>query len=418
MSGAEPRGSGDLGSFTSFTWPFRRRETDGSSLRRSRCRHRRGCGLSRQAQHEQRAAFGRPRGPHRAAVPHRDLPHDGQPEPGPGHRPCARSTGRSGRTPAADPASAMPGPASATSSTHRPRVERPHLHPDRPAWRAPLGGVVEQIQHRAFQRGRVTDERPRHQRRVELDVARPSSTRSSARDDHVGELQRLVDDLRRVLPRQLDQVAHQRRQLRDLRLQVVEDLGAIRLGQRRRPGFARPRSAAPGSSASTSAGVRSSWPASATSRRCCSWDAASAPSMSLKLAVSRASSSEPSTGIGRSSPVAATRSVASVSCCTGRRPVRATATPASAAIATPTPPIVGRATRAGSALAGVASSRCADHERAPLPGGHGDHPVRTTGPRSAVRTDDSASPRATSSSSSPAAAPWPSPRADWARPFS
>ena len=45
-----------------------------------------------------------------------------------------------------------------------------------------------------------------------------------------------MHDRRRVLPCQLDQVAHQRRQLRDLRLQVLEDLGAVRLGQRRRPG--------------------------------------------------------------------------------------------------------------------------------------------------------------------------------------
>ena len=41
---------------------------------------------------------------------------------------------------------------------------------------------------------------------------------------------------RRVLPCQLDQVADQRRQLRDLRLHVVEDLGAVRLGQRRSAG--------------------------------------------------------------------------------------------------------------------------------------------------------------------------------------
>ena len=78
-------------------------------------------------------------------------------------------------------------------------------------------------------------------------------------------------------------------------------------------------------------GVRSSCPASATSRRCRSMDDDSAASIALKLLVRRAISSPPVTGIGRRSPVRATRSVAEISRSTGRSPARAIATPVSAA---------------------------------------------------------------------------------------
>ena len=103
--------------------------------------------------------------------------------------------------------------------------------------------------------------------------------------------------------------------------------------------------------------------------------------------MSRASSSEPSTGIGRSSPVAATRSVASVSCCTGRRPVRATADPASAASATPTPPIAGSATPSRVSTARVASSRCPITSARPCPASTATTRYCTR-PSVAVRTDD------------------------------
>ena len=109
--------------------------------------------------------------------------------------------------------------------------------------------------------------------------------------------------------------------------------------------------------------------------------------MSLKLAVSRASSSEPSTGMGRSSPVAATRSVASVSCCTGRRPVRATAAPASAASATPdAADRRQRDAEPGQHGAGGVEP-LPDHQRAALPASTATTRYCTR-PSVAVRTDD------------------------------
>ena len=85
-------------------------------------------------------------------------------------------------------------------------------------------------------------------------------------------------------------------------------------------------------------GVRSSWPASATSWRCRSREADSAASIALKAVASRAISSLPSTSIGSSCSVRAMSSAASVSRRTGRRPLRATAHPASAAVTTPNSP--------------------------------------------------------------------------------
>ena len=85
-------------------------------------------------------------------------------------------------------------------------------------------------------------------------------------------------------------------------------------------------------------GVRSSCPASVTSRAWRSRDSASARSIMLNASVSRASSSLPNTGMGRRSSVRATRSAASVSRPTGRSPVRVTMPPATAATATPIPP--------------------------------------------------------------------------------
>ena len=76
-------------------------------------------------------------------------------------------------------------------------------------------------------------------------------------------------------------------------------------------------------------GVRSSWPASATSRGWRSRDAASARSIVLNASVSRASSSVPSPGWVADRRCAATRSAAAVSRSTGRRPVRATGRPRS-----------------------------------------------------------------------------------------
>ena len=113
-----------------------------------------------------------------------------------------------------------------------------------------------------------------------------------------------LDDLREVdlpparpgpgsLAGQLGEVADQRGELLDLELHVVEQLG---------PGLG--RTARPGRSAWVSrsrlvrsevSGVRSSWPASATSWRCRSREADSAASIALNARASRAISSLPST---------------------------------------------------------------------------------------------------------------------------
>ena len=85
-------------------------------------------------------------------------------------------------------------------------------------------------------------------------------------------------------------------------------------------------------------GVRSSCPASATSRRCRSREAATAASIALNAVASRAISSSPSTGSGARSSVRAISSTASVRRRTGRRPLRATAQPAAAAPTTPARP--------------------------------------------------------------------------------
>ena len=109
--------------------------------------------------------------------------------------------------------------------------------------------------------------------------------------------------------------------------------------------------------------------------------------MSLKLWVSRASSSEPSTGIGRRSPVAATRSVGRRSAARpGRSPARATATPASAASTTPIPPTIGSASPSLVEHLLRRLQPLRDHQRLPGPGLHGHHAVRARRRRCAVRT--------------------------------
>ena len=85
-------------------------------------------------------------------------------------------------------------------------------------------------------------------------------------------------------------------------------------------------------------GVRSSWPASATSRRCRSRDAASEASIWLNADASRATSSSPSTWIGASRSVRAMSSAAAVSRRTGRSPLRATPQPATPAVMMPAMP--------------------------------------------------------------------------------
>ncbi len=85
-------------------------------------------------------------------------------------------------------------------------------------------------------------------------------------------------------------------------------------------------------------GVRSSWLASATSRRCRSREAPSASSIWLKAVASRATSSSPSIRSGVRSSVSAIRSTECVRRRTGRSPLRATIQPAISAASTPSAP--------------------------------------------------------------------------------
>ena len=83
-------------------------------------------------------------------------------------------------------------------------------------------------------------------------------------------------------------------------------------------------------------GVRSSWDASATSWRCARVDSSSAPSIVLKLAASRLSSSVPSTSMrSERSWVSETRSTVVVRRVTGVSAARATTSPSPAAITIP-----------------------------------------------------------------------------------
>ena len=122
--------------------------------------------------------------------------------------------------------------------------------------------------------------------------------------DELGQVDRLDHVGQRLVAGQLDQVADQRGQLLDLGVHVVEQLGP------RLAAAARRRSASTWLSRSRLvrsevSGVRSSWPASATSWRCRSREAASAASIWLNAVASRAISSSPSTGSGRRSSVRA-----------------------------------------------------------------------------------------------------------------
>ena len=143
----------------------------------------------------------------------------------------------------------------------------------------------------------LTDHPPR--RRGDVERRRPGRagvTRSTARDDDVGEVERLRRARQRLVAGELDEVADQRRQLLDLGGDVVEDLVALLCCMPPR------RSAWASSSRLVRrlvSGVRSSCPASTTSRRCRSREACSAASILLNDVARLASSSSPVTAIGR-----------------------------------------------------------------------------------------------------------------------
>ena len=102
-----------------------------------------------------------------------------------------------------------------------------------------------------------------------------NSTRCAPRDpldgpgDDVGQVDRLAHRRRRVLAGQLDEVADQLAELGHLRAYVAEHLGAVGAGQATRASATRWSSWASRSRLVRRlvSGVRSSWPASATSAR-------------------------------------------------------------------------------------------------------------------------------------------------------
>ena len=200
--------------------------------------------------------------------------------------------------------------------------------------RAPLGGVVEQVGQGALEGGGVALDVPR----VGVDLERQRRARGGGPGPPPGRGPRAARRCRS--PR-----AWARR-------------GPARPGRRR--GWSAPRAgrgrrssssarASSGSEApawvsssmlvrSEVSGVRSSWPASATSRRCRSREAASEASIWLNAVASRAISSSPSTRIGASRSVRAMSSAAAVSRRTGRSPLRATPQPATPAAIIPAMP--------------------------------------------------------------------------------
>ena len=155
-------------------------------------------------------------------------------------------------------------------------------------------------------------------------------------------------------------------------------------------------------------GVRSSWPASATRRRCRSRDAASDMSIWLKADASRAISSSPSTGNGVRSSVRAIRSTSEVSLRTGRRPLRATAHPAIPAAAMPASPIRKHTSPSAPSVFCCGSSDCAMTSATPSVGVGTAATRYDVPPTTTVRRLRSSRPAATatSASESRSTSPW------------
>ena len=154
----------------------------------------------------------------------------------------------------------MPGPWSSTVSVAVGQPDR-----DRAAGRAPLGGVVEQVGDGALDGRGLALDPPGQGGDVELAARRAQPHPRDGPVDHLGEVEGLHDVGQRLVAGQLDEVADEVGQLLDLGADVVQQLGLL-LGR-----------SPPVSSAWVSrsrfvrsdvSGVRSSWPASATSRRC------------------------------------------------------------------------------------------------------------------------------------------------------
>ena len=187
----------------------------------------------------------------------------------------------------------MPGPSSST--VQRPVVEP---DPDRAAGRAPLHGVVEQVGHRALEGRppRRSPTRARCRRRSCRPVPR-RRTRATARSTTSA---RSTCSTARAAAARRGPARPGRRpgwtSPRSGRRTSSSSSAARRPGRARRP--RRPGASRSRLVRSEVSGVRSSWPASATSRRCRSREADSAASIALNAVASRAISSSPSTGSG------------------------------------------------------------------------------------------------------------------------
>ena len=334
---------------------------------------------------------------HPAAVAVHDLPHDRQPEARAGHRP-----GLVGAPEALEDVRLVLGRDAGPLVVDR---EHPggEADGDGAACGAPLRGVVEQVEDRPLQPGGIAGDPPVVEAHVELDAGRAAADPGQGPLGDVGQVDRLDDRGRLVLAGEDDQVPDEGGELLDLGAYVVEQLAAGLLRE-----AAVPLEWAPSAWASRSrlvrrevSGVRSSWPASATSRRCRSRDAASEVSIWLKAAASRAISSSPSTASGARSSVTAIRSTERVRRRTGRRPLAATAHPARAAASTPSPP------ETSMTVPSLARVRCCDESgwastsAASLPAGTVATRYSMLPAATMVRTESLARPAATSSSGRP-----------------
>src|SRR5690606_29031176 len=138
-----------------------------------------------------------------------DLFDDRQPQTGSGHRP----RGGGPVEPLEDQPAFLRRDARAVVGHHQCGVHRVDLGPPDPdpaAGRAPFGGVVEQVHHRAAQPGRVTVDRPGDHLDVEVDVVAAASNPFQAAVDHVGDVDRLVDHAAGVVTGEVHQIPHQR----------------------------------------------------------------------------------------------------------------------------------------------------------------------------------------------------------------
>ena len=107
---------------------------------------------------------------------------------------------------------------------------------DPAAGRAPLRGVVEQVEHRAGQARRIAVNLPTDGVDVELDVVAAPPNPLEATVDDLAHIDGLVHDTAGVVAREVHQIAYQSGQFLDLGDHVGPQFGHLALRQPRAPG--------------------------------------------------------------------------------------------------------------------------------------------------------------------------------------